>query len=89
MKNTISNGATLSTLKTVAPIDQLCGLPAHAIYPARSAHRCFTLSCGIAVIDELGEDALSAETLIDMADRRLYLAKQSGRNRCVWADISP
>lgn len=49
----------------------------------------FTLSCGIAVIDELGDDTLNAETLIDMADRRLYLAKQAGRNRCAWADISP
>lgn len=49
----------------------------------------FTLSCGIAVIDELSDETLYAETLIDMADRRLYLAKQTGRNRCVWVDISP
>jgi diguanylate cyclase (GGDEF)-like protein len=49
----------------------------------------FTLSCGIAVIDELSAEALSVDGVIDMADRRLYLAKQSGRDRCVWADISP
>ena len=41
-----------------------------------------TISIGVAAASELGE--LKEESLIDMADRRLYMAKQYGRNQVVW-----
>jgi len=40
-----------------------------------------TVSMGIAAIDADG--AVDVHALIDLADRRMYLAKQAGRDRCV------
>lgn len=42
-----------------------------------------TVSCGIADSFEMIEHKLSPELLIDIADKRLYIAKSSGRDRCV------
>ncbi len=41
----------------------------------------FTFSCGIADSLELPRENFSIEELISLADRRLYLAKERGRNR--------
>jgi diguanylate cyclase (GGDEF)-like protein len=41
-----------------------------------------TISIGLAAASEVEE--LSEENLIDEADRRLYQAKQYGRNQVVW-----
>ena len=43
----------------------------------------FTFSCGIADSSEFAEDSLSTNAMIALADKRLYLAKSDGRNRCV------
>ncbi|MCK5437246.1 MAG: GGDEF domain-containing protein [Desulfobulbaceae bacterium] len=43
-----------------------------------------TVSVGVASASELTE--LTADKLIERADKRLYLAKQRGRNRVVWSD---
>jgi diguanylate cyclase (GGDEF)-like protein len=42
-----------------------------------------TVSLGIAV---LGDEHLTAESLLDRADQALYVAKQNGRNR-VWTQF--
>lgn len=43
----------------------------------------FTFSAGLADSGELPGAELTVEHLIDLADRRLYQAKQGGRDRCV------
>jgi len=43
----------------------------------------FTFSCGISDILELDEGHLSIETLANMADKRLYSAKNTGRNKII------
>ncbi|APV52074.1 hypothetical protein BWI17_21830 [Betaproteobacteria bacterium GR16-43] len=45
--------------------------------------RTMTLSVGIA--ERLADEISDATALVDLADRRMYLAKQAGRNRCVYA----
>ena len=46
-----------------------------------------TISIGVASASQLGDkDQLLADKLIELADQRLYVAKQTGRNRVVWED---
>lgn len=40
-----------------------------------------TFSCGIADASEIGKDALSIESMVYKADERLYMAKNTGRNK--------
>lgn len=42
-----------------------------------------TFSCGIADASEFARDAITVESLLSLADARLYAAKDAGRNRCV------
>lgn len=43
-----------------------------------------TFSCGISEIDDLASKAFTVDNLIDLADQRMYKAKQAGRNRVVF-----
>lgn len=44
-----------------------------------------TVSIGVASASQMGDgDRLTADQLIELADQRLYMAKQTGRNRVVW-----
>ncbi|MEJ2688794.1 MAG: diguanylate cyclase [Deltaproteobacteria bacterium] len=43
-----------------------------------------TISLGVAAAREIG--GLSIDSLIALADKRLYAAKMAGRNRVVWQD---
>jgi diguanylate cyclase (GGDEF)-like protein/PAS domain S-box-containing protein len=43
----------------------------------------FTFSCGLADSTELPVAAVTPESLLDLVDKRLYEAKDSGRDRCV------
>jgi diguanylate cyclase (GGDEF)-like protein/PAS domain S-box-containing protein len=43
----------------------------------------FTFSCGIAASSEFLRGALSTNAMIALADKRLYLAKENGRDCCV------
>lgn len=45
-----------------------------------------TISVGLAAASELAKGELSGDTLIALADRRLYAAKARGRNCIVWDD---
>jgi len=40
-----------------------------------------TVSVGVAALSELGADAPKGESLVALADERLYAAKRAGRNR--------
>jgi len=42
-----------------------------------------TFSCGIADSSEFAHEAFSIENMIALADKRLYAAKERGRDRCV------
>jgi diguanylate cyclase (GGDEF)-like protein len=46
-----------------------------------------TLSIGIA--ERMHDDVDDPDTLVDLADRRMYRAKQAGRNRCVSTGDAP
>ncbi len=48
----------------------------------------FTFSAGIADSTEYERSRLSSEVIIENADNRLYMAKESGRNRIVISDLS-
>ncbi|MGC9456580.1 MAG: diguanylate cyclase [Halothiobacillaceae bacterium] len=50
-----------------------------------NTHR-MTVSAGVAGLSELPETRLQPEALVDLADRRLYVAKVTGRDRVVWQD---
>jgi diguanylate cyclase (GGDEF)-like protein/PAS domain S-box-containing protein len=43
----------------------------------------FTFSCGVADSSEFPPEALSAYAMVSLADKRLYVAKEDGRDRCV------
>ncbi len=43
----------------------------------------FTSSCGVATSNEFNSDTITAESIINLADNRLYRAKRGGRNRVV------
>jgi len=42
-----------------------------------------TFSCGIADSSEFPREEFSSETIVSLADKRMYQAKAEGRNRCV------
>lgn len=41
---------------------------------------CVTFSCGVADTSEMPSQSLSVDKLVELADRRLYLSKERGRN---------
>ncbi|HPS58888.1 MAG TPA: diguanylate cyclase [Spirochaetota bacterium] len=43
----------------------------------------FTFSCGIADTGDFDRDEVSSDSLVELADKRLYEAKSTGRNRLV------
>lgn len=51
------------------------------IYQGHKMH--FTFSCGVADSLEFLREGFSVEAMIGLADKRLYKAKQAGRDRCV------
>ena len=56
---------------------------AERVLDTRAGRVAVTVSLGIAVMDD---EHLTPETLIDRADKALYVAKQNGRNR-VWSQF--
>jgi len=44
---------------------------------------CVTFSCGLADATEISSQALSVDKLVELADRRLYLSKEYGRNNII------
>ena len=44
-----------------------------------------TFSCGIAELEDLSYLPYSVDNLIDLSDKRMYMAKQRGRNQAVFA----
>lgn len=43
----------------------------------------FTFSCGVADSSEFARDPFSIDEMIALADKRLYAAKEAGRDRCI------
>ena len=48
-----------------------------------------TFSAGISSADELEKDLLSIDRLVEIADQRMYHAKESGRNRIIYKTHRP
>lgn len=47
-----------------------------------------TFSAGISAADELDLDQVSTDRLVEIADQRMYIGKQSGRNRIIYKDLA-
>ena len=80
----LANGAGGTVVSTIAERILEKARTRYFEFDGKRLH--LTLSCGVADCTEFGEQALNAETLIDTADRRLYRAKEGGRDRCVYGD---
>ena len=51
-----------------------------ACYKKNDKETCITFSCGIADSTEISSQSLSVDELVELADRRLYMSKELGRN---------
>jgi diguanylate cyclase (GGDEF)-like protein/PAS domain S-box-containing protein len=58
----------------------------HRTFAFGGAEIAITFSGGVADCRELGAGALTSDRIIELADGRLYRAKQAGRDRIVWRD---
>ena len=45
-----------------------------------------SFSAGISSCEELGEDEISIDRLVGIADKRMYIAKNSGKGKIVYKD---
>lgn len=69
--------------ETAALIERIMRLVREKSYLYEGKEVRFTFSSGIADSSEFPQDACTLEGMISLADKRLYIAKEQGRNRCV------
>ncbi len=69
--------------ETAAAIERVMSLVRGTTYRYNDRDIRFTFSCGIADSAEFVRDQFTSEAMIALADTRLYVAKENGRNRLV------
>ena len=83
LPGTTREGATI-VAERIRKLVEVAGSPA---LPEPGSHpRLSTVSCGVATC--WPSNANSQEDLLDSADKALYMAKSSGRNRVCWGELT-
>ncbi len=66
--------------------ESLLELIRNGVYSYNGQEHRFTVSAGVAACSDLNKESSSIEDLVELADKRLYTAKNSGRDRIVAGD---
>jgi diguanylate cyclase (GGDEF)-like protein len=74
--------------QTCTVVDRILKIIRETVFDYNGIKISFTFSAGIADSTEYERSRLSSEVIIENADNRLYMAKESGRNRIVISDLS-
>lgn len=74
--------------QTCTVVDRILKIIRETVFDYNGIKISFTFSAGIADSTEYERSRLSSEFIIETADNRLYMAKESGRNRIVISDLS-
>jgi len=74
--------------QTGRTVERILNLVRETIFEYNNIDIKFTFSAGISDSLEYDRNRLSSEMIIETADNRLYMAKESGRNRIIISDIS-
>ncbi|HPF06753.1 MAG TPA: PAS domain S-box protein, partial [Spirochaetota bacterium] len=80
-----SNSAREQSCRT---IERILDLVRNKVFVYNDIEIKFTFSAGISDSLEFEKSRLTSEIIIETADNRLYMAKESGRNRIVISDIA-
>ena len=72
-----------SAPETLIVLERIMESVRHKTFMIEGQEIHFTFSGGLADSLEFAQDAVSVEAVISLADKRLYVAKRKGRNRCV------
>jgi diguanylate cyclase (GGDEF)-like protein len=75
--------------ETVKLVDRILGSVCRKVFSVKGSDIRLTFSCGVADSAEFTPSTFSIEALVSLADKRLYAAKEGGRNRCIGPGDNP
>ncbi len=69
--------------ETIALIERIMNVIRERVFVYHGREICFRFSCGMADTSEFPHGTLSIEKMVELADQRLYVAKETGRDRLI------